>query len=602
MSAPHDADTGPLDPQIHGPESLAEMVKAEIERAEREKCEQRKQRDRRHEERTEASERNGEAMEAQRKADTDYAQRRVEEARARATEVAPPVSDRTIKRQRKATTSEPAGPTFTTATTLDELTQAAVVEGVRLAPPPWRELIRWWRNQDDLNQALTTAMQEALREALGRNALMLPWAEADAVVAEDLRAIVPGAGGPVDMMEYNRRWLALPEPRPSHVVSILVDAWLRDQPIDRDHRRTGILPESWRDGRHYDYLPLKTHPYPEPPGSMAGDQHLLPLAELQQSVIVPVLPLAMYDSGTGPMATRGRGAPYAQRLFVEILLDVGRLDRVPGQTARVEVTLRELVTWLWPNGWKRTRSAGRLGDLQILQRELLILDSMRILWERMLWRLVAVQALPTENSRMEDVIVFRVEHLPGSEHGPLLDRDRLRRFGTVSAPAWRAYLRLAYLWDAVKGKNNGARIYATRPVVARDRRGVPVGANGKPLRDQRGAVVKDWSDPRAVILGANGKPVSASNPPAYERNPAADRVPMLGPDDLILLAFDDSEVTRGTFRKRLHDARQALATMAATGAVILESDHYGGVRVLEHRMGHAVTLNGTRGNAEWDTR
>ena len=77
---------------------------------------------------------------------------------------------------------------------------------------------------------------------------------------------------------------------------------------------------------------------------------------------------------------------------------------------------------------------------------------MRILWERMLWRLVAVQALPTENSRMEDVIVFRVEHLPGSEHGPMIDRDRLRRFGTVSAPAWRAYLRLAYLWDAVKAQ------------------------------------------------------------------------------------------------------------------------------------------------------
>ena len=523
----HNADnSGPLDPQIRNPETLAEMVKKEVERAERESREQRKQQDRRHEERTEASERNHEAMEAQRKADTDYARRRVEEARARATEVAPPVGDKTVKRQRKATTAEPAGPTFATATTLDELTQAAVVEGARLTPPPWRELIRWWRrpgrpqpgpyHSDAEGPTRGCWAEHAADAALGRSGRRK--------VAEDLRAIVPGAGGPVDMMEYNRRWLALPEPRPSHVVSILVDAWLRDQPIDRDHRRTGILPESWRDGRHYDYLPLKTHPYPEPPGSMAGDQHLLPLAELQQSVIVPVLPLALYDSGTGPMATRGRGAPYAQRLFVEILLDVGRLDRVPGQTARVEVTLRELVAWLWPNGWKRTRSAGRLGDLQILQRELLILDSMRILWERMLWRLVAVQALPTENSRMEDVIVFRVEHLPGSEHGPLLDRDRLRRFGTVSAPAWRAYLRLAYLWDAVKGKNNGARIYATRPVVARDRRGVLVGANGKPLRDQRGAVVKDWSDPRAVILGANGKPVSASNPPAYERNPAADRV------------------------------------------------------------------------------
>ena len=580
----HNADnSGPLDPQIRNPETLAEMVKKEVERAERESREQRKQQDRRHEERTEASERNGEAMEAQRKADTDYAQRRVEEARARATEVAPPVGDKTVKRQRKATTAEPAGPTFTTATTLDELTQAAVVEGARLAPPPWRELIRWWRDQVEFNNVLSTAMREALCEVLGEQAVLLPWIEAGRKVAEDLRAMVPGADRLVDMMEYNRRWLALPEPRPSHVVSILVDAWLRDQPIDRDHRRTGILPESWRDGRHYDYLPLKTHPYPEPPGSMAGDQHLLPLAELQQSVIVPVLPLALYDSGTGPMATRGRGAPYAQRLFVEILLDVGRLDRVPGQTARVEVTLRELVAWLWPNGWKRTRSAGRLGDLQILQRELLILDSMRILWERMLWRLVAVQALPTENSRMEDVIVFRVEHLPGSEHGPLLDRDRLRRFGTVSAPAWRAYLRLAYLWDAVKGKNNGARIYATRPVVARDRRGVLVGANGKPLRDQRGAVVKDWSDPRAVILGANGKPVSASNPPAYERNPAADRVPMLGPDDLIRLAFDDNlDVPAATRRWRLHEARKVARMFAEAGVTVVEQDG-AGLRLIEQR-------------------
>ena len=86
----HDPDDGPLSPQIRNPETLAEMVKKEVERAERESREQRKQQDRRHEERTEASERNGEAMEAQRKADTDYAQRRVEEARARATEVAPP--------------------------------------------------------------------------------------------------------------------------------------------------------------------------------------------------------------------------------------------------------------------------------------------------------------------------------------------------------------------------------------------------------------------------------------------------------------------------------------------------------------------------------
>ena len=531
-------------------------------------------------------------MEAQQRIGTTIGQQRVEEARKRAAEKARGVSDdRAVeKRRRKATTTaERTGPTFATATTLDELTQAAVADGARSAPS-WRELIRWWRHQDAL-KPLSTAMGDALCEVLGEYALLLPWTDAAGVVVEDLRAVVPGAGGPADMMEYNRRWLDLPEPRPSHVVGILVDAWLSNQPVDRDRRRPGILPESWRDSRHYDYLPLQNHPYPDPPGLMAGEQHLLPLAELQPSVIVPVLPLALYDSGTGPMATRGRGAPYAQRLFVEILLDVGRLDRVPGQTARVEITLRELVAWLWPNGWKRTRRGDRLGDLQILQRELLILDSIRVLWERMLWRLVAVQALPTETSHMEDRIVFRVEHLPGSEHGPMIDRDRLRRFGTVSAPAWRAYLRLAYLWDSAKRKNNGARIYPTRLVVARGPGGVILGANGKPLRDHRGAVVTDWSDRRAVILGANGKPAGADNPPAYERNPAADRVPVLGPDDLIRLAFDDNlNLPASTRRWRLHEARKVARVFAEAGDVVVEQVGEGW-RLIEQRGGHAQTLS-----------
>ena len=39
-----------------------------------------------------------------------------------------------------------------------------------------------------------------------------------------------------------------------------------------------------------------------------------------------------------------------------------------------------------------------------------------------------------------------------------------------------------------------------------------------------------------VHLGANRKPAGAGNPPAIERNPAADRVPALDPDDLIRLA------------------------------------------------------------------
>ena len=409
----------------------------------------------------------------------------------------------------------------------------------------------------------------------------LPEAVAGAVMLSD------GSGGwqPVSLAAIptvHRRWCAA-DPRPRrHPLAPLVAAWQAAQPIERDRRKRGVLPDSWRRARYHDHLPLLQRPYPEAPGMMAGDQHLLPLAELKTpSVIVPVLPLALYDSGAGPLASRGRGAPYAQRLFVEILLDVGRLDRVPGRTARVEVPLRDLVTWLWPNGWKRTRKGERPGDLAQLQRALLELDGTRILWDRMLWRLVGVQALPTATTRLDDLVVFRVEHLPGSEHGPMIDRDAVRRWGAVSAPAWRASLRLSYLWDAAKLRNHGARIYATRPVVARGAGGVILGAGGAPLRDRRRAMVTDWSDRRAVILGADGKPAGAGNPPAYERNPAADRVPVLGPDDVIRLAYDDS-ITRSNRRERLRLAREALRAKEAAGEVVVERDGEGW-RIIETR-------------------
>ena len=128
-------------------------------------------------------------------------------------------------------------------------------------------------------------------------------------------------------------------------------------------------------------------------------------------------------------------------------------------------------------------------------------------------------------------------------------------------------------------------------MVARGPGGVILGANGKPLRDHRGAVMTDWSDRRAVILGANGKPAGADNPPAYERNPAADRVPVLGPDDLIRLAFDDNlNLPASTRRWRLHEARKVARVFAEAGDVVVEQVGEG-LRLIEQRGGHAQTLS-----------
>ena len=108
-------------------------------------------------------------------------------------------------------------------------------------------------------------------------------------------------------------------------------------------------------------------------------------------------------------------------------------------------------------------------------------------------RLIRVDDLPTAGTALDDLIRFYVRHLPGSDHGPLIARANARRWGLMSAPAWRATIRLAYLWDEAKARNGGRRIYATRPAVQRARDGVLIGRDGRP---------------------------------------AADRVPVLGPDDL----------------------------------------------------------------------
>ena len=113
--------------------------------------------------------------------------------------------------------------------------------------------------------------------------------------------------------------------------------------------------------------------------------------------------------------------------------------------------------------------------------------------------------------------------------------------------------------------------FGTRPVVARGAGGVILGTDGKPLRDRRGALVTDWSDPRAVILGVDGKPASKDNPPAYERNPAADRVPELGPNDIAKLAFTENLPNNDNTRRRwVQMAREALTAKEAAGEVVIE--------------------------------
>ena len=399
-------------------------------------------------------------------------------------------------------------------------------------------------------------------------------------------------GGVVEAV--HRAWRTLPDPAGAqHPLSPLVDAWQRlslvTVPVDR--YPGGILPASLRDVRRdHGTLPLAldhaTPLGPEPDRETVG--YLLGM-EPAPSVVPPVAWLTLYDlTGIGPMQTRGRGAPLAQRLFVELLTAVPRDGRK--WTAAPPVTLRDLFAWCWPRWYDREADLMRGGyarnkHLPALVRALVELDNMRIVLPgdraQLARRLIRVDDLPTAGTALDEAIPFRVRHLPGSDRGPMFGRAAARRWGLASAPAWRSTIRLAYLWDGAKGRNGGARIYATRPRVLRGPGGVILGADGRPLRDRRGAVVTDWSDRRAVILGADGKPAGDGNPPAWERNPAAERLPLLGPDDLVRLAYDDDLGTDR--RKRLMRAREALADKEAAGEIVREPDGHGGERIVEAR-------------------
>ena len=156
----------------------------------------------------------------------------------------------------------------------------------------------------------------------------------------ELRTLVTWTGGdgamllsaPLGLEEVHAEWCAADDPHP-HPLASLVDAWQRTAPVpvEVDRHARAILPASLRDAaRDHETLPLaldRTTPL-GPIGK--PEQGWLPGLEPARSVVPPVPWLTLYDmTGSGPVQTRGRGAPLAQRLFVEVLTAVHAGSRDP---------------------------------------------------------------------------------------------------------------------------------------------------------------------------------------------------------------------------------------------------------------------------------
>ena len=324
-----------------------------------------------------------------------------------------------------------------------------------------------------------------------------------------------------------------------HPFAPLVDAWQRQPPpAEWDSCEYPVLDRTLA-ARAGGLRPLVVANDPRQlPLSMTGgsESRQLCLGFEQPEPDVPVLPLVAFDRHGGVSMTSGSGAAHAIRLYVEALLAVPPDRRNEEYPIPLRAKLRDVVAGLWPRGWQRGRDWPRL---------LAGLDELRRLgfeWEHGgtggVWFAVTVRSVPREDAALDDLMQFDVQLPPGSGPGPLVAREHLRLLGLDSAPAYRLYLSLCWLWDR-SGTVRGRLIATALP----KRRGKPV----EPIK------VGDHLVNPAVLY----------------------RYPALTPDHLAVMSYAPADLakegssTRQTQRQR---AREALDRIAAqTGAMVVPS-------------------------------
>ena len=309
------------------------------------------------------------------------------------------------------------------------------------------------------------------------------------------------------------------------------------------------------------------------------------------SAIVPALPLEVLDRSGAPQATPGRGAPLGPRVWYDAIAAYNLDARKTGGTVLLRTTLADVTEWLWgPGKYRPSR------HLAPLRRALIEVDSFRVAYEGLEWRMVGVEALPTSATTPTDPLPFRIRLPFESDRGALINRLAMRDFGRVSfsgvagvdtsgLPMGRgrrtqrraASLRMAtspssddpqaYLLD----RRHGRRLVGPDPAQPWDvRRRTP---SDKPARS--------WNDSRAVRLGV------AEPTPAKTRG----RVPTLNDADLVRLGFDDTEVPPAARWKRLERIRAALRSMEADGRVVID-ELAGGWRILDDAALRRATRSG----------
>ena len=366
-----------------------------------------------------------------------------------------------------------------------------------------------------------------------------------------------------------------------HPIALIIKTWMQENlPVVQPERRkdTGILHESLRTS--FPSPRWNLHISEElPTGAEEMLTHLsqgelqmeLPGFEFPETELVPALPLVTYDGAGGKSLSKGRGAPIEQRLFINALLEYQHQERTSWTVSRLGTTYGDIISWLYPNGTNLSKKI----LIPRLYQGMWRLHNLRFVWDRREWNIISVDALPTMAIKVKDPLTFTIRMPDGmnTKGGPLIGIEPLRIYGARSAPKFRAWVRLAYLWDTAKLRNGGYRVYATVPEVLRNSEGYIVDSKRQVIltgdiyrtisgwKFRQGNIPQQaWYHPLAVQTGQT------------VRNPQADKVPVLNDSDMVKLFLDHTKRTGKTHFKALHDARKHAREMHEEGKIVVEQD------------------------------
>lgn len=398
----------------------------------------------------------------------------------------------------------------------------------------------------------------------------------------------------VGLEAFHLIWLAVGQQAGlKNPAAALIDAWLsRPIPASRNAKRTGIIVKE-----HYHIHEL-TRPSGDDLAEISVGQAMLPglkdlLPDYDEMDTFPVL--AMFDALRGSDKEAGLGL----RMLVTVLTEIDTQISTPinDSGVLVRMTLHDLITHLWPKGWRRNKCMPRLRAAMFGWDHAGVPDRGGL--RRVIGTVGEWIALP-DDYPLDGELFFQVYLPPGAQQGALVHRETLDHLGANSGLMYRAALTLAHQWWRAarsKGKGKSGETlgttwpYAKRPAKLRNELDQLVNGKGDPILNTRGYPIKNWNDPRTV-----------PNPNREdETNPMVRYLPTYGDDRLVKLCYAASKITDNNRHVYLKRARKAVDEMGRLG-LLEKAEHDGGLKLCPPRgwgvnfqMPPAVMELGTRG-------